>query len=203
MSIEGNLESKQRRWEDTVKSVESITDGIRKLVDERIKESVVVLKVLGFGTTASCEGHLGWGHPYPWIDVASQQAEIDNQIIARFAQLKKALFVERKGGEKMLDRERAELEELAKNQALENESALMKLDELILEFNDLGKGEVELSNRHWSGARLQPAGMDDSIKDVKEFLMSLTEEKRFLFLKHNQDVMQNFTIFLKNKYFRS
>jgi hypothetical protein len=41
----------------------------RKPIDARIRNAVIALQAFEFQTTASCEGHLNWGEPYPWIDV--------------------------------------------------------------------------------------------------------------------------------------
>jgi hypothetical protein len=40
-----------------------------KPVDVGITSLVVALNASGFPTTASCEGHLNWGIPAPWVDV--------------------------------------------------------------------------------------------------------------------------------------
>jgi hypothetical protein len=39
-------------------------------VDAGIRDTVTALRLLGFRTTASCEGHVDHGRPGPWVDVA-------------------------------------------------------------------------------------------------------------------------------------
>ena len=54
--------------------------GLR--IDNRIFDSVVALRVHGFDTKASCEGHMRWGEPAPWMDigvVASQTIPKDTK----------------------------------------------------------------------------------------------------------------------------
>lgn len=60
-------------WSATEQEIESITDGLGKPIDNNIKQAVIALRVYGFPTTGSCEGHLDWGLPYPWIDVNEEE----------------------------------------------------------------------------------------------------------------------------------
>lgn len=48
---------------------DNIVDNLGKKIDDGIKEAVVILTKIGFKTSASCEGHLNWGFPFPWIDI--------------------------------------------------------------------------------------------------------------------------------------
>ncbi len=63
----------KRIWIETRQEVSQLTDALGKGVDEGIKEAVVALRVYGFPTTGSCEGHLDWGLPYPWIDISEPE----------------------------------------------------------------------------------------------------------------------------------
>jgi hypothetical protein len=49
--------------------VNQLVDGLNKPIDEGIKRVVAALRLVGFHTTASCEGHMNWGLPYPWVQV--------------------------------------------------------------------------------------------------------------------------------------
>jgi len=60
---------KQEKWNETLASVESIADRKGKPVDEGIKETVVAFLVNNIQTNNSCEGHLDWGRPYPFVDI--------------------------------------------------------------------------------------------------------------------------------------
>jgi hypothetical protein len=57
------------RWDAAAAFVEGIRDALGKPVDAGIKSLVTALNASGFPTTASCEGHLDWGIPAPWVDV--------------------------------------------------------------------------------------------------------------------------------------
>lgn len=56
-------------WEETAERFRKITDTLGKSIDDGIFETVVALNVLGITTRQSCQGHLEWGLPYPWIDI--------------------------------------------------------------------------------------------------------------------------------------
>lgn len=48
----------------------------------------MALNALGIATTQSCEGHLNWGVPYPWIHIESDLAQKFrlHQLLAQFYQ---------------------------------------------------------------------------------------------------------------------
>lgn len=207
MSFESGVNNKTEVWNSIVKQVETIVDGVGEPVDEGVKEPVVALKTHGFGTKSSCEGHLDWGYPYPWIEVGSQLSEADNRISSRFSVLKKSLRKERTEGQKMSDADKVEFEELVNKQAVENEEALQRLDELLVEFNETLDDKsvgLELVYRDWSGARLQSMGVDtSSVRTLKEELAKIPKEELENKLRLYQGVMQSFGLFLKEKYFKS
>ena len=49
--------------------VDLITDKLGEPVDDGIRHAVISFIMLGLSTSGSCEGHLDWGLPYPWVDV--------------------------------------------------------------------------------------------------------------------------------------
>jgi hypothetical protein len=69
---------KQQQWLDMEKEVHSWTDKLGMPIDLGIKDTVIVLNLLGFKTSASCQGHLDWGLPYPWIDFETTDQEVKN-----------------------------------------------------------------------------------------------------------------------------
>ena len=73
-------------WDETVKHFTNVTDKLGKGIDAGIFETVVVLNILEVRTTQSCEGHLEWGVPYPWIDIQPEieQKFLLHQYLARF-----------------------------------------------------------------------------------------------------------------------
>lgn len=73
-------------WLDTVETFKRVTDKLGKPIDDGIFDTVVALNLLGIVTTASCEGHIGWGVPHPWIDIEPelQQKYLLHQYLAQF-----------------------------------------------------------------------------------------------------------------------
>lgn len=59
--------SKTEQWEQLAADVDTWGDGLGYPLDEGIKETVIVLNLLGFETAQSCEGHQNWGQPFPWV----------------------------------------------------------------------------------------------------------------------------------------
>lgn len=70
--------TKQQQWDSVAKEVDSWVDGLGYPIDQGIKETVIVLNLLGFPTRQSCEGHLNHGEASPWIDFAITQPEFVN-----------------------------------------------------------------------------------------------------------------------------
>ncbi len=56
-------------WAETIKRLRHTVDKLGKPIDTGILETVAVINMLGIETRASCEGHLDWGLPYPWVDL--------------------------------------------------------------------------------------------------------------------------------------
>jgi hypothetical protein len=73
-------------WNETVAQFLLVKDRLGKPIDTNIFETVVALNVLGVHTTQSCEGHLDWGLPYPWIDIQAdmQQKFLLHQYLVKF-----------------------------------------------------------------------------------------------------------------------
>lgn len=64
-------------WNAAKRAIAGWTDGKGKGVEAGIIETVVACNVLGIGTSMSCEGHVNWGMPAPWIriDAADKPSE--------------------------------------------------------------------------------------------------------------------------------
>lgn len=69
--------TKKQRWDEMAREVESWVDGCGMPIDENIKDTVIVLNLLGFKTRQSCEGHLDHGRSYPWISFDIEDAEFE------------------------------------------------------------------------------------------------------------------------------
>lgn len=72
---------KEDRWQETAERISRTVDKLGLPIDEGIKETVTVLNALGIATRASCEGHLDFGTCAPWVDIASTDPRTDVSIV--------------------------------------------------------------------------------------------------------------------------
>lgn len=81
--------------EEAEAMVAGFEDGLGKKVDPNIvtalTQFVRVTEALGFKTFQSCEGHIDWGFPYPWIEF-----EVSNERISMPSRWKFWLFLRRR-----------------------------------------------------------------------------------------------------------
>ncbi len=77
---------------DIEKRVDGFRDALDEPVDPKIKKLVVALINAGFETSASCEGHLDHGCPYPWVDIKCDKNEVKRLrgLLREFKRLNKA-----------------------------------------------------------------------------------------------------------------
>ena len=66
---------------ETIKEVEEMKDKLGKRLDSKIKDLVIGLRMLGIETLQSCEGHLDWGNPYPWVMILSTNKNKVFQVV--------------------------------------------------------------------------------------------------------------------------
>ena len=74
---------KLAEWNFMASEVSTWCDGLGQPLDEKIKETVIILNLLGFKTRQSCEGHLDWGYSYPGVDFAfdeEKSTELWNEL---------------------------------------------------------------------------------------------------------------------------
>ncbi len=69
--------AKEQRWQTMEQEVASWGDALGRGIDHEIKNTVIVLNLLGFRTEQSCQGHIDWGLSYPWISFNTQDEEIN------------------------------------------------------------------------------------------------------------------------------
>lgn len=60
-------------WEEAETFARQLVDAMECPIDEGILPTVVALNLLGLHTCQSCEGHLDYGAPYPWIDFETDE----------------------------------------------------------------------------------------------------------------------------------
>ena len=72
---------KQTEWQKALQKVSQITDKIGMPLDEEIAETVVILYLLRFMTTGSCDGHLDRITEGPYVMLGSPKAqELEKQL---------------------------------------------------------------------------------------------------------------------------
>jgi hypothetical protein len=73
-------------WNEAIEQFSRVTDTLGKPIDTDIFEAVVALNLSGIITRQSCEGHLNWGLPYPWIEIQPELAQkyALHQLLSRF-----------------------------------------------------------------------------------------------------------------------
>ena len=81
----GCTEAQGKKWQEMEIFVDKLIDGCGKPVDAKIKEMVIILNLFDIETSQSCEGHLRWGHPFPWVDIRArsqiQKLEKEREVI--------------------------------------------------------------------------------------------------------------------------
>lgn len=185
-------------------------DALEQGIDAQIKDTVVVLNLLGFKTEQSCEGHIGWGLSYPWISFNTQDEKINalqdkRQNIGNLI-TKKESEIQKKNpnlsfGEALRKADSQELKALYQqlhplNDEIDKLSKLklIPLNNLITEFykqHSINRDRMlafhELNRLYSLGGYFQVARDDnEKLKKLKEY----------------QEEMKLFTIFLINHYYR-
>jgi hypothetical protein len=61
------ISQKDQIFQETFEHVALTVDGLGRRIDIGIMGVVLYLNLHGVSTTASCEGHLDWGQPFPWV----------------------------------------------------------------------------------------------------------------------------------------
>ena len=205
-------QEKLAEWNQTLFEVNRTVDGAGKLIDPKIKETVVAFMVNGFETDSSCEGHLDSGRLYPWIGI--------NSILNTPEFTQEAKIFEDKmktsGYENPWLLEKTKDPDLYRRfQELNGESVAYKKDlEIKIKsvLNDFYSKHISISDEAklcvWEGpesfdvAAMGGAGIGKSSHELfkeKEKNMTLEEKKKFL--ENAQSEMNAFTEYLKEKFF--
>lgn len=82
---------KQAIWDAEKVIVDSITDRLGMPIDSGIKETVIVLRLLGFKTSQSCEGHSDRALPFPWVMIDCDER---SQSVTGAADIRMAEYLE-------------------------------------------------------------------------------------------------------------
>jgi hypothetical protein len=66
--------------DEAIKKFENTADALGLGIDKGIIEQVALLDLLGYFTTASCEGHIDSGLPYGWVDFGSETEKREQEL---------------------------------------------------------------------------------------------------------------------------
>jgi hypothetical protein len=75
---------KNQAWKQIFERVARIVDRRGKKIDPGIMGVVLALNANGIRTTQSCEGHIDWGFPYPWVRVVEQSCSNLERFLEAF-----------------------------------------------------------------------------------------------------------------------
>lgn len=182
--------AKEVEWERKREEVDKITDRIGTEIDENIKEAVTAFRIYEFPTTQSCEGHISEGEikrglPFLWIQICLPEPEG---------------WHERGEREKESEEKRKEWKKKEKEWEGKNFEQQKKMMDLLAEFYQGRETPFDArlvfeNSGGWGGFRVQSFGAKMMI------LLSTAEQKQKLELYQKE--MNDFTKFLKDKYFLS
>lgn len=170
---------KLKKWEETEKMVGIIIDKLGKPIDKNIKETVIVLHVLGINTTSSCEGHLDHGTYAPYIDIET----------------KEILYLSEKLKEATKKEQVKEIIKEIENKNLEERKRIVAyLDEFYKKRKVPFNEQLMIKGLARGRSRLESQGADLQKIEFEEI-----KKKQLL---QYQDEMREFTAFLKRKYLK-
>lgn len=171
------------KWKKEDAWAGEVVDGLGKPIDAGIRETVVVLRVLGFYTIGSCEGHENWGVGGPWAHIGFKQHD---EIINRIRVLRDRKQTKKVG---------AEIDELARISRRANLRIRVKLLKLLDAFYQTRHSSVDtmlvIEGYALGSNRLENQGV--------ETLTVLPRAERMGKLLEYKKEMQEFTKFLKKQ----
>ena len=177
---------KMQGWQDLQQEYSRTVDRLGERIDSGIMDTVVALNANNIRTTASCEGHLNGGAPYPWVNIGCS----DDPRIAEKEQKIAELLAEGKKGSQEVEQLYLEVKRIHYQTELE----LMRVLESFYRVHPLDYDRhLTLVHITRGGCRMRPQGADtQDIRDPSE---------RAAKLKEYQQEMQTFAEFLKRRYF--
>ena len=193
------MSEKQKLWEEKRKDIDAIADARGKGIDESIKETIIVLQLLGLNTTESSEGSLEEMYASPYVIFKPTGSEIEELEQKHQKLVEKMIAVEDESEEDELKRDEIAHEmnlnerKMGRLRALE----LKKLLPYLEEFYEDRKTSPErrfIINPHriYHGIMLPQGSM---------FQAAENEDTQAERLKEYQEEMRDFTQFLKQKFF--
>lgn len=201
--------SKQIQWDFMAQEVESRVNALEMLISDEIKETAIILNLLGLRTVQASWGNLKDEHAYPWISFESRdELEFNKQlddVCERLADEEESLMINHNisPSTEMLDQPEA----AAFNQLFAEYSAMLdkrvKIQyRALLPLQELLKDFYETRPIHYDYVlRITPHSMRlESSGAAWQLIRS--DEERAAYLQAYQNEMQDFTAFLKERFFK-
>lgn len=211
-------QEKNSKLEKIRREIENIKDRLGRPIDEGIRETVVMFKANGLPTSDSCEGHIERGMPVPYVEVSAPN-EPEERFIGQNEAFEKVakkynITVEEAKTAKIDEAYWEAIRECSQNEETEeykkwnkeNERLLAKAYKFLEEFYKNRRVEPDIKLQIEEGVgnfRIHNGGEDYQpvIEEEREF----SEEERKIRaakLKKYRAEIQEFTKFLKDKYFQ-
>lgn len=217
---ENEQQEKELKLEEIRQKVEGWADALGKGIDDNIKETVTMFTANELPTSDSCEGHVGHGLPTPYIEISASDKP-ETRFVGEEAVFEK---VAKKYGVPVEDVERARtdeayweaMKECSQNGETEeykkwekkNAKLTARAEKLLEEFYKNRKVDSDIKleiDKFVGGSRIHSGG--ESYENYQEDAWSekkFTEEEKEKITKKIEEYrteMNEFTKFLKNKYF--
>ncbi len=181
-------------WEEKEKELGSTVDKLDYPIDPGIKETIIVLNLLGFPTSASCEGHLDRAVAAPWVDIISNDTDsLKGKADAAFGLADESVALHIEAQTDQLYDEANRLREVAFRPLLLLGEKLLKLMEKFYENRKVLFDQRITLEQFGYSLRIYSQGAV-----VQDALEQMEKAKR---LASYQIEMKEFTEFLKGEYF--
>ncbi len=224
-----NLETpstKEGLWKKEYASLETIVDACGTKIEEGIKDTLVALRLLGFNTTSSCAGHIddleeNEAPSYPYVQIQAlnrpklryeNESEIRQELALKYNLELKDINLAIAGGwgndprSDQLEEIRDYFREIIRSKALSETADYKKwkeagrlLDDKLIKYIQEFYTERAVRQKAKLELRQKCLSSDEKWKSDEENNI----EKSLILqdIKDTQKEMQDFTEFLKKKYF--
>lgn len=170
---------KEAKLEEIRKKANECVDKLDEKIDEGIKESIVMLGAFDINTTASCEGHIDHGIGGPYIDIEAKDVQELNKRLEEISGNKKE--------------EEKIVSDIEKKNLEERKKLMPFLDEFYKDRNVPYSDRLVVQSKARGWSRIESQGVDLQVIETND----IKKEN----LSRYQKEMQEFTKFLKDKYF--
>jgi len=206
--------TKQEIWDDISKQVDSITDALDMHIDEKIKPVVIGLNALGITTSGSCGGHIDEDGRtrFPYLDFSApnepeyrhqNEENIINEILDKYKiEPRKKNYIFWPGNEA------AEKEYYDRIRNAPTTKEYIEWDNKNFALERSVFNIVSLFNEQKGSNRLPVITYDPGPAIVcrlnnEEYIKTLSKEDLNKYVLEAQKEMDEFSVFLKNRFFNN